>query len=395
MEKRQFVEEPESFDSSKDTPIGGGDLSKMKTPYYSYHVDKAIKSVDSHYWARRSSHKAPIIPPEKSQREHLFSSDFCDVKSLMVPEEVFDQQVASELEDLYTRFHKCLELRDKYMELSLQRLGDNPKDHDTWNIYPPPPQPTWKSLSNNRSFSDDSVSSSYYKNEKKGVGENFEFDKCEIPGEHEYNFKLNESGIYNVYETQEDLDNNRSAYEVPSVKDYFMDLECILETISDGPAKSYAYKRLCYLESKWNMYSLLREYQEIADSKSVPHRDFYNVRKVDTHVHLSSCMNSKHLLRFIKSKLKKFPKDEVIFRDNKVLTLEQVFKSLKLSAYELSIDTLDMHAHTDSFHRFDKFNLKYNPIGESRLREIFLKTNNYINGRYFAELTKGNYYFDL
>lgn len=37
----------------------------------------------------------------------------------------------------------------------------------------------------------------------------------------------------------------------------------------------------------------------------VPHRDFYNVRKVDTHVHHSSCMNQKHLLRFIKSKLRK------------------------------------------------------------------------------------------
>lgn len=49
-----------------------------------------------------------------------------------------------------------------------------------------------------------------------------------------------------------------------------------------------------------------------------------------------------------------------------------------------------MHAHTDSFHRFDKFNLKYNPIGESRLREIFMKTDNFIQGRYLAELTKGD-----
>ena len=81
--------------------------------------------------------------------------------------------------------------------------------------------------------------------------------------------------------------------------------------------------------------------------------------------------------------------DQVIFRDGQVLTLSQVFESLKLTAYDLSIDTLDMHAHQDSFHRFDKFNLKYNPIGESRLREIFLKTDNYIQGRYLAELTKG------
>lgn len=65
-----------------------------------------------------------------------------------------------------------------------------------------------------------------------------------------------------------------------------------------------------------------------------------------------------------------------------------MFESLGLTAYDLSIDTLDMHAHKDSFHRFDKFNLKYNPIGESRLREIFMKTDNYIHGKYLAEITK-------
>jgi AMP deaminase len=59
-----------------------------------------------------------------------------------------------------------------------------------------------------------------------------------------------------------------------------------------------------------------------------------------------------------------------------------------LTAYDLSIDTLDMHAHQQSFHRFDIFNTKYNPIGESRLREIFLKTDNHIRGAYLSELTK-------
>ncbi len=54
-------------------------------------------------------------------------------------------------------------------------------------------------------------------------------------------------------------------------------------------------------------------------------------------------MNLKHLLRFIKSKLKRQPNDVVIFRDNKYLTLKQVFESLNLTAYDLSIDTLDMH----------------------------------------------------
>ena len=38
--------------------------------------------------------------------------------------------------------------------------------------------------------------------------------------------------------------------------------------------------------------------------------------------------------------------------------------------------------------RFDKFNSKYNPVGASRLREVFLKTNNHVGGRYFARIIK-------
>ena len=42
----------------------------------------------------------------------------------------------------------------------------------------------------------------------------------------------------------------------------------------------------------------------------------------------------------------------------------------------------------NTFHRFDKFNAKYNPVGESSLREVFLKTDNYMQGRYFANIIK-------
>src|ERR1700722_3848568 len=80
--------------------------------------------------------------------------------------------------------------------------------------------------------------------------------------------------------------------------------------------------------------------------------DFYNLRKVDTHVHHSSCMNQKHLLRFIKSKMKRSPdvsfclveeiyvyiyeifvQDVVMSRDGTELTLEQIFQTLNLTAY--------------------------------------------------------------
>ena len=175
--------------------------------------------------------------------------------------------------------------------------------------------------------------------------------------------------------------------EIPSLKDFATALEELRTITTSGPVKSLSFKRLALLEQRFNLHVLLNGWRELAAQKAVPHRDFYNVRKVDTHVHHSACMNQKHLLRFIKSKLKKAPGDIVLSRDGTLLTLADVFRSLKLTAYDLSIDTLDMHAH-DTFHRFDRFNLKYNPAGQSRLREIFLKTDNHVKGRYLAEITK-------
>lgn len=46
-----------------------------------------------------------------------------------------------------------------------------------------------------------------------------------------------------------------------------MDLDYVLGVISDGPTKSFAFRRLKYLQSKFIMYSLLNEHQELADMK--------------------------------------------------------------------------------------------------------------------------------
>ena len=55
-------------------------------------------------------------------------------------------------------------------------------------------------------------------------------------------------------------------------------------------------------------------------------------------MHHSACMHQKHLLRFIKSKLKKRPHEVVIFRDGKYLTLLEVFQSLQLTGCDLAAD---------------------------------------------------------
>ncbi|MGH0121710.1 UNVERIFIED_CONTAM: hypothetical protein FKN15_076306 [Acipenser sinensis] len=172
------------------------------------------------------------------------------------------------------------------------------------------------------------------------------------------------------------------------LQEYIADMNVLMALIINGPVKSFCYRRLQYLSSKFQMHILLNEMKELAAQKKVPHRDFYNIRKVDTHIHASSCMNQKHLLRFIKRAMKKYPEDIVHVEQGKGQTLSEVFETMNLTAFDLSVDTLDMHADRNTFHRFDKFNAKYNPIGESILREIFIKTDNHIEGKYFGHIIK-------
>ena len=124
---------------------------------------------------------------------------------------------------------------------------------------------------------------------------------------------------------------------LPSQGAFFDALSELHAIVSSGPVQSLAYKRLQLLEQRFEMHVLLNQEREAAAQRSVPHRDFYNVRKVDTHVHHSACMNQKHLLRFIKSKLKHAPDELVTFRDGRFMTLLEVFESLGLSAYDLSL----------------------------------------------------------
>ena len=121
---------------------------------------------------------------------------------------------------------------------------------------------------------------------------------------------------------------------------------------ASGPVKTMCHHRLLLLEQKFNLHVMLNADQEFLAQKTAPHRDFYNIRKVralcgfgrrvshrrwarwkketpnphakpvrgtwlqvDTHVHHSASFNQKHLLRFIKSKLRKEPDEVVIYRD--------------------------------------------------------------------------------
>lgn len=206
-------------------------------------------------------------------------------------------------------FEKCLNLRDKYMSRSLQRLGDNPRDWDgqfdgldddhadvpgtrpdsdirsnrpsettypKWTIYPKPPPPHWhwSARKEDRIESTGTYASS---------DEDFDFNYLEIPGAHNWQYAIDDRGVYQVYEEDATGKNQRvflgrqlkhvvvidrkPKFDIPSLKEYFIDLDFVLGVISGGPMKSFAFKRLKFLSSKFTMYTLLNDVVEVAETK--------------------------------------------------------------------------------------------------------------------------------
>ncbi|XP_019311829.1 AMP deaminase 3 isoform X1 [Panthera pardus] len=198
-----------------------------------------------------------------------------------------------------------------------------------------------------------------------------------------------QGGILFVYDNKKMLERQEPhSLPYPDLETYTVDMSHILALITDGPTKTYCHRRLNFLESKFSLHEMLNEMSEFKELKSNPHRDFYNVRKVDTHIHAAACMNQKHLLRFIKHTYKTEPDRTVAEKRGRKITLRQVFDSLHMDPYDLTVDSLDVHAGRQTFHRFDKFNSKYNPVGASELRDLYLKTENYLGGEYFARMVK-------
>uniref|UniRef100_A0A673LZY8 AMP deaminase n=1 Tax=Sinocyclocheilus rhinocerous TaxID=307959 RepID=A0A673LZY8_9TELE len=275
---------------------------------------------------------------------------------------------------------KALFIREKYMAVSLQtfckttarslqELGQRPPDIDAL-----------EDLHDSPVDSDMSV--------HPPVSETHPYegqDMKNLPPDSGYSCRMVD-GVIHVYTAQNPTDESTELdLPYPDLQEYIADMTLMMALIINGPVKSFCYRRLQYLSSKFQMHVLLNEMKELAAQKKVPHRDFYNIRKVDTHIHASSCMNQKHLLRFIKRAMKKYPDEIVHTEGGRGQTLMEVFENMNLTAYDLSVDTLDT---MNTFHRFDKFNSKYNPIGESILREIFIKTDNHIHGKYFGHIVK-------
>eukprot|EP01062_Namystynia_karyoxenos_P037362 TRINITY_DN271_c0_g1_i2.p1 TRINITY_DN271_c0_g1~~TRINITY_DN271_c0_g1_i2.p1 ORF type:complete len:1622 (+),score=573.31 TRINITY_DN271_c0_g1_i2:82-4866(+) len=182
------------------------------------------------------------------------------------------------------------------------------------------------------------------------------------------------------------LTNRQGASLLPFINhiEFLSDYDWLLEMINTGNVQQLAETRL---KTLLTMFQIHKSMNSSLEGKTTG--DFYSCAKVDNHIHMAAGMSSKELLEFIQEKVRRQGDDIVSFKSNKTQTLDEVYRSLGIDINSLTVDDLDVMADSDQlFHRFDRFNDKYNPLGSPALRECFLKTDNFMAGRYFAELCK-------
>lgn len=235
----------------------------------------------------------------------------------------FKDHLPPECKSLFSNLQRCMALRDKYMDASLQgKYEDNPKNWDAeycvskgvagippdgrikvdgcawntdkqepkpWLIYPPPPRPHWEHFvpAPKSSFvvrptsvnplppavppvsEANARTASALLESCGGVPGYFREQDVSIPcAQDDCDFGMVD-GTIRVWKRS-----NKKEYisDVIPFTEFHADLEFLLGVTADGPAKTFAWRRLKYLEGKWNLYKLLNEYRELESIKQVPHR---------------------------------------------------------------------------------------------------------------------------
>lgn len=190
---------------------------------------------------------------------------------------------------------------------------------------------------------------------------------------------------------------------LPSWAKFQADARQLRALSSDSSMLRYANRRLDMLECKFNLHvALTNDDQETQEGHLTDmlreKSDIYKCVKVDVHCHMASGMTAKELLKFIKEKVR-MNRNDVVDIDRSTgfpITLGELFAKIhaeKLSGTtfdveDLTIASLNVKAGKATFNRFDVFNGRYSPLGQSALRSLLLKTDNFIGGRYFAELIR-------
>eukprot|EP00804_Cyclotella_cryptica_P003306 CCRYP_010522-RB/>CCRYP_010522-RB protein AED:0.41 eAED:0.41 QI:320/0.66/0.71/1/0.83/0.71/7/392/753 len=197
-------------------------------------------------------------------------------------------------------------------------------------------------------------------------------------------YVLGEDGVVEVYESS-DFRRTKNLVKVASLATFVDDYQRLVEMASSGAMRSFSFQRLQMLDSAFKMHVTINGASENEAKSDLLGTDFYRTMKIDNHIHLAAAATAKQFVDFVGDKLQN-EGDTVVTEDGQ--TLKEVFEKAGLDSDHLTIDAFNVLADYSVYQRFDNFNSKYSPFRMAQMRKIFLKTDNHIDGRYFAELTK-------
>jgi len=197
-------------------------------------------------------------------------------------------------------------------------------------------------------------------------------------------FELGKDGVMEVYHV-DDTEKVNNLSKVPTVDEFEKDYKQTTEMVGEGYMRTFCFQRLQLLSSAFRTHIVMNASMESLEQGNLLGTDFFRTLKVDNHIHAAGAPTARQFVSFVTDKLET-ESDTVVSSDGK--TLGEVFKDAGLDKDHLTIDAFDVLADYSVYQRFDNFNAKYSPFKMADLRRIFLKSNNHIGGRYFAELLK-------
>lgn len=160
---------------------------------------------------------------------------------------------------------------------------------------------------------------------------------------------------------------------IPPITEFIRDLEVVRQAAGSTTLQRLATHRLNLLEQKFLLHLSMNISNEAGkkEEKESNNRDFFTAYKVDTNVHTDAGPNARTLLEFFVVKAMSHG-DDVVFEENRhPVTLSQLLERYQIDVDHITVDELNHHFST-----------------HSDLRCIFLSPFNFMQGRYFAELTK-------
>ena len=192
-------------------------------------------------------------------------------------------------------------------------------------------------------------------------------------------------GADGVMEIFHESSPGKSLCHVPGIQQFNHDYKKLVELTSEGVMRSFCFQRLQLLSTAFKMHTTMNTQMETEEQSNLLGTDFYRTMKIDNHIHAAAANSAKQFVDFVSNKLDT-EGDTVVLADGK--TLRQVFNEAGLDKDHLTIDAFSVLADYSVYQRFDNFNENFSPFRMADMRRIFLKTQNHINGRYFAELLK-------